>query len=216
MNFNKVLKITIFKAEKAFNSDGKQFLKCNFRYTSQQFSEKKNKEYKLTEVVWGAELYGSNEELDGFLAKMLEIEIAVNENKKLPKEEKKKKVPLTPKINIYIYDYDINSYYFTATKKSLYKFVIKGWSYLKPLIGDDTKELQNKVDDLNNKIEGLKEKIDNLKEENRALKKKLVKKDLSYDSINEQKNDEIDEQEDEYEAEDEDFNGFDYKKNILF
>lgn len=215
MNFDKPIKISIFKAENSFNNNGKPFLKCNFRYSSKQFSEKKNKEFKLQEIIWNAEIYSCDQTTDEILNKMLELEKQINENKKLPPEERNKRIPSIPTVKIYANDYDIISYYFPQTKKSLYKFIIKQWSF-EP-VKSTSEEESKKIESLQEKLIALKKELNAIKLENRNLKKELIKKDIksgiSYDAISSEPQENND-TEDDYE--DDDDETFDYPDTILF
>lgn len=195
MHFEKPFLAKVFKIEIQEDKNGTKFAKINMKVRSSAYSYNLKENFFINEVIWGAKLYVDEERLVELQQKLWDIENEINENKKLPEEERKK-MQVTPFVKIYLTSYDISHYYFpNAARKTIVGVTVSDFSY-KP-VKDPLEEAKEEIERLRARItfsvaEPNSEEANLLKDakivKKTKEKKVRVKKD---DSLVYEENDEI-------------------------
>lgn len=195
MHFEKPFLAKVFKIEIQEDKNGTKFAKINMKVRSSAYSYNLKENFYINEVIWGAKLYVDEERLVELQQKLWDIENEINENKKLPEEERKR-MQTTPFVKIYLTSYDIAHYYFpNSARKTIVGVTVSDFSY-KP-VKDPLEEAKEEIERLRARLtfsvaEPNSEEANLLKDakivKKTKEKKVRVKKD---DSLVYEENDEI-------------------------
>lgn len=182
MRFEKPIKLIIGKIHNDGNietdKNGDTFLRVSCKYSGKRYSAKYDKEYTQRELYPNVYIFGSIERLTNLASEFVEKVRIANENKELPKEQRKIAYPV---LGLFAYEYELINFYIPAQKKTISKFYITEWSlkkrrgtYLdgqKPNVNNYTSVRDPKL--LKALIESLAKSNERLVQENAAMRLKL-------------------------------------------
>lgn len=182
MRFEKPIKLIIGKIHNDGNietdKNGDTFLRVSCKYSGKRYSVKYDKEYIQKELYPNVYIFGSIERLTNLASEFVEKVKLANENKELPKEQRKIVYPV---LSLFAYEYELINFYMATQKKIISKFYITEWSlkkrkgtYLegqKPTVNNYTSVRDPKL--LKALIESLAKSNERLVQENAAMKLKL-------------------------------------------
>ena len=122
------VKFSITRIQDFVEADGNKCLKCVCEMSSIKVSKRTGGKYKQKEVYFNTFIRGSEEDLQEIKNRMLEKTLEIQENLKLPQEERKK-MNNRAIVHIFAYGFELINFYFAERKSSVCSVYIDDWDF---------------------------------------------------------------------------------------